>query len=624
MESPLPVDLKYAISSVLKNNKDSIDQIEIEVRIRDSKKDRRLEILEEKLLEDDYSLEKSHSVDFINNDQRTTYKNGEYFNTSKTPLMNNRRFDDKHRLKVSVVKEEEKPAKEPKKYDIVRNKERRSYTKDNFSIDITEVKEDDSKSQSENERVELEIEVINAKFFIFDDLNNVIKYVFDILFTTEDDVVEDFTKALGRKEDTLNNIGKFFSRARDLEIKDLTNNGILKPFTISIKAHGVTAFLYFHKSGIYLVTNIVKEAKCEKISPPIEEKDSLFVGELIPKGELKKPIKEEFLFLPYDCLRHNNIDLRNHNYLTRYSKCQNIYDKVFGNILVNQKHIYRYKATVDSLNETVIGVYKIIDKLNYYTDGIIFTPIKSPYIADGQNVNNKYRKLSKYLDVCKYKVPEDLTIDFKVMEDGVHTTKGLFLGADKFPIKDWSFDLSNKKELIGKIIEFKPYEDSEGRIIYEPVRDRTEDKGVPNSKYVAETLWRLRYVPIEKNTLEGKTIQLMKRYHNQVKERLINNMSGFVIDIGSGNGAEIPKYLKNNKIKEVLFIEPCQEFIEEFKRRRSNLDLRGKEFRIIKSGGEETVKILNEVKEYLLPKIKNKSDNLNINMMISLSFFLEG
>ena len=320
-------------------------------------------------------------------------------------------------------------------------------------------------------------------------------------------------------------------------------------------------------------------------------------------------------------MRHNNIDLRNHNYLTRYSKCQNIYDKVFGNILVNQKHIYRYKATVDSLNETVIGVYKIIDKLNYYTDGIIFTPIKSPYIAAGQNVSNKYRKLSNYLDVCKYKVPEDLTIDFKVMEDGVHTTKGLFLGADKFPIKDWSFDLSNKKELIGKIIEFKPYEDSEGRIIYEPVRDRTEDKGVPNSKYVAETLWRLRYLPIEKNTLEGKSIQLMKRYHNQVKERLINNMSGFVIDIGSGNGSEMPKYLKNNKIKEVLFIEPCQEFIEEFKRRRSTYDLKGKEYRIIKSGGEETEKILNEVKEYLLPKIKNKSDNLNINMMISLSFF---
>ena len=61
--------------------------------------------------------------------------------------------------------------------------------------------------------------------------------------------------------------------------------------------------------------------------------------------------------------------------------------------------------------------------------------------------------------------------------------------------------------------------------------------------------------------------------------------------------------------------------LKKFKRRRSLKNLKGKEFRIIKSDGEETDKIINEIKEYLLPKMNNKRDILNINMMISLSFF---
>jgi len=336
----LPESLKYDIQAVLNKNKKNLESIEIEVKIRDEKKDKNLKLLEENLLSDGYILEESQSIDYRYSQKRVTYINGDYFDTSKKSLMNDKYFPN-HNLKLTVSKEEMKKIDQPEDLEdsLIRKKNRKSYKKDNFSIDITDIN---------SEKKELEIEVIKAKDFNFLKLNQLLNYIIDILFDFNDKVIEDFTFAMGRKQSTLYNIGKdFFSKARDLEFKDLTNDGILQSFTISLKADGETRFLYFHTSGIYLI-NLNKDL-IEKISFPIKElNNSLFVGEIIPKEELRKAIKEDFLFLPYDCLRYNNIDIKNQNYLTRYQKAENIYDKVFGNILVNRKPTFKYENSVES------------------------------------------------------------------------------------------------------------------------------------------------------------------------------------------------------------------------------------------------------------------------------------
>lgn len=613
MAFQLPISLKYDIVAVLNKNKSSIKDIEIEVKIRDKKKNKNIKLLEENLIADGYKYHTEESIDYRNDNLRITYLNGEYYNTSKYSLMSDKYFNT-HDLKLTIVKEEkEKISSLPDemKNSLIREKKRekkrKSYKKDNFSIDITEI--------NNTNNIELEVEIIDARKFNFEKLNEILNYIFDILFVDNDSIIEDFTFAMGRKEISINKVHDLFSKARDLEFKDLTNDGILQPFTISLKADGDTRFLYFHTSGIYLI-NINKD-NIEKILHPIKElNNSLFVGEII-----ETKIKKDYLFLPYDCLRYNNIDIKNHNYLIRYEKCQNIYDKKFNNILIKEKPTLTYENNVNSLNNTVIEMYKIMKKVEYDTDGIIFTPINSPYITNGQK--NYFRKderqLNKFLDVCKYKIPEDLTIDLLVKENGVYTTSGKFKGTRNFPVQDYSFQYDEK--LIGKIIEFKPYLDKEEKIIYKPYRDRSDTKTKPNGLNVVNILWNLRHDPINLTTMEGKDNKLQRKYHNQIKNEIINNLDGFVIDIGSGKGGDLNKYLKNFNIKEGLFIEPNDNFIEEFIRRRDNKNLKNKEFRIIKGGGEETEKIITEIKNYILPKMKYKDENWNINMMISLSFF---
>lgn len=599
MVTILPENLKYDVTSILKKNQDVINNIEIEIRIRDPKKDSKIQFLEENLTKDGYNLEEVETIDYLDNGKRTTYRNGQYFNTSKTDLIKPRIFKEQHDIKFSISKEELTPSSKPKNYSMVRNKKRKSFTKDNFTIDITLVND---------KNIELEIEVLKASEFIFEDLNKLLDYLFGLLF---DRIIEDFTQAMGRKSDKIDDTRDLFSEARDLEWRDLTYNGILQPYAISLKAEGVTSFIYFHPLGVFL---IYRKGQYYKISTPLENFTyNLYVGEIIERKGGK------FLFLPYDCLRYNNQDIKSQNYLERYQKCQTLYKKTFGDVTIEQKELLVYQRDVASFNQAVSRAFEMRKEVDYGTDGIIFTPINSPYVTLGQrNARNKKvkRVLSNFPDVCKYKLPQDLTIDFLVKEDGVHTNKGLFEGSFKNPVKDWSFQY--EKDMIGKIVEFKPHQEGE-KIIYKPLRIRDE-KPAPNSFYTASRLWELRQRPIQPETLEGKNIKLMRRYHNQIKERLIEKQSGMVIDIGSGKGGDIKKYLDNRKIKEVAFFEPNEDFIEEFNRRIKSFALGNKSFSIIKSGGEETQKIITQIESQIVPKM-NGNENWNINMMISLSFF---
>jgi len=596
----MDTNIVFDLKNLLSKNIEKISQIEIEVKIKNGKSIN-ISNLEEKLLSENYILEENFYIDYIYKNKRTTFHNSKYYNTSKNNIYT--KFFKNYKLTVSIEEEEELISPSVRreisipKYDIIRKKYRRSYKKDNFSIDITVVNE---------EKVEIEVEVIDAKIFDMKKLNKVL----DMIEEQNSNIIEDFSKAMGRVEKDLNSLNNLFSKARDLEFKDLKKNGILKPFTISLKADGKTIFLYFHISGVYLVD--INREKIEKIALKNDLVDCLYVGEIIKKENLKKDIKENFLFLPYDCLRYNNIDIRNLNYLIRFRKCESIYDLKFETIKIQKKDILTYHSNTESFNETVKKSFDNMKKVIYYTDGIIFTPIKSSYIAKGQYLRKSQkgkRNLSNFLDVLKYKKPEDLTIDLLIKEDGVYSSRGLFKSRDIFKFSDTD---------IGKIAEFKPFLE-EGKIIYRVNRIR-EDKTFPNGIDVVETLWRLRKDPIELKTLEGQNTKLMRKYHNVIKkERIINKLSGLVLDIGSGVGGDLDKYLKNENIKDVLFVEPNVEFIEEFERRRSNLYLGNKNFHIIRAGGEETDKISEAFKEYILPKSENC--DLHINMMISLSFF---
>ena len=110
----------------------------------------------------------------------------------------------------------------------------------------------------------------------------------------------------------------------------------------------------------------------------------------------------------------------------------------------------------------------------------------------------------------------------------------------------------------------------------------------------------------------------MRKFNNQIKAKLIDKISGFVVDIGAGKGGDIPKFLKNKKIQKVVAIEPNKNFVTEYNRRLENMRTFNK-FSLLNAGGEETDKILN-FSESNFPQ-SMKDVEFNITFMISLSFF---
>jgi hypothetical protein len=110
----------------------------------------------------------------------------------------------------------------------------------------------------------------------------------------------------------------------------------------------------------------------------------------------------------------------------------------------------------------------------------------------------------------------------------------------------------------------------------------------------------------------------MRKFNNQIKSKIIENISGYVVDIGAGKGGDIPKFLKNKKIQKIVAIEPNKEFVTEYIRRLENMRTFNK-FSLLNAGGEESEKILN-FSESNFPQ-NMKDIDFNITFMISLSFF---
>lgn len=621
MTSFLPKGLKYTILGALEKG---TEDVEIEARIRERADQYKITTLEDFLKEEGYTKLEKHTVDYLQDGGRITFDGKSYYRTIKQQLTGPKFYQDKNDLKVTVCKEVNSEADKPSSYQMLREKNRRSYHKDNFSVDITEVVEKDLQKHTEKTKTEIEIEVIKAADFDFDDFSSLVEMVLGKLFSDDKQVIEGFTLAMGRQDSTLTDMFRFFSKARDLKFRDLTVDGLPQPFAVSHKAHGENAFLYFHADGVFLFYILRRENQLERISPLTKNleplKDSLFQGEIIPNHQLKKMVVSNFLFLPYDCLRFNDRDMKQSNYQTRLEQAGVLYGLNIEKegrfyLSIEEKKTIFYEGDVEELNKAVSEIISQKKKVKYDTDGLIFTPQNSPYLTEGQlrNPRSDKRILSNFMDVCKFKKPDDLTIDLLVKKDGVYTNKGIFKGTKFNPIRPDSFII--KSSYYDKIIEFQPFEE-DGKIRYKFYRDRTQDKKMPNKPSQVEENWDLRYRPILEETLTGKDILLLRAYHNQLKKGLIEKQSGYVVDLGSGKGGDLKKYKDNRRLKKILYLEPNTEFIEEFKRRQENLSMPGD---IIQGGAEETLKIMTKARAYF-PESFGK-ENLNINFMISLSFF---
>lgn len=600
-------DIKNAISNKNKN-------LEIELRFRGPLTNEIIDSVSENLIEKGYEESTSFTVDYIGNTVnsnepiRISKENSKYYETSKSNILNNIFRKDNYSMKLSINREIRKIVKEKPSIinELIREKDRTTFSKDNLQVDITRVKENDL------QRLELEIEVIDSDKFNYEQFDSLAKEIYEIISVSYESIISVFAYVLSGgilKTESLSSVYHFVSKPRDLQLQDLTNDGILKPFAISLKADGVQKFLMLHNSGSYFIDN----KNVNKINSQKFEKLSVYVGEYI---------ESKNLYLPFDTIVFEDQNVKEQDYLTRYNFCKQIAKVKLNKINISEKPIYTYEENnVESFNQTISKVYQTVEESVFNIDGLIFTPIRSGYIANGQDKSLTKRVLSNYNDVCKYKKPEDLTIDFLVKDNALWSYDSSVRNKLKKPWFMNSNNISRETFLIdkwkNKVVEFTPIF-NDGNIIYKPIRIR-EDKQFPNKLEVADKLFRLRQNPIEKETLEGKTTQLMRKYHNVIKRKMIANQTGYVIDIGSGKGGDLDKYANNMNIKKVFSIEPQSEFIEEYNRRLMNLKKGKEKFYNVQGGGEDTEKIIKGSSEWFTDI--QKFDTININFMISLSFF---
>nr|QBK89774.1 MAG: mRNA capping enzyme [Pithovirus LCPAC101] len=359
-----------------------------------------------------------------------------------------------------------------------------------------------------------------------------------------------------------------------------------------------------------------------------------FIGRTRPKYFYAHGISRgiEILFYPFDVLSERptnyslistdirgDISIQKKSHQKRISLIDYVFKKVFdgssGTFKIMPKKFYDFYDT-----QSMFRIIRELDKdrkiLPVNDDGFIFVPndvpydykIPSSYIQRGKdnvihNIKNKYNNLWDITVIRKWKSFDNLTIDLSAnMINGKINT---FVGGNK------QFNTGGRKSIyinpnhkllqntLNKktVIEFMPIQrfDKDGNkyIELKPERLRLDKLG-PNSEGTALDVWKNIIDPISLDTLKGRTIRLMRKYHNRIKssiyDSLIGTSSKNILDIGSGRGGDLNKlfnYKQSRYIplfRKMVAVEPNIDNIKEYQRR---LEERGYTASIIMDGSND-------------------------------------
>jgi len=471
----------------------------------------------------------SHTIDIYRKEKRFTKIGRDYFNTSKSAPVVLRviEFEDEgFDLKFTVSKEKMTQTKEPKTYDFKRIKDRTSFVNGNITIDLTVITHEDDEDNETPQSYEVEVEVINSLKFNASLFYNTIFMVVDLVRDPGKILIPYFNKSLnfGRveKNDQLDRSG--VARPRDLRFEDITNNGLLQHYAISVKIDGEPKFMVFHPTiGIWFIQFSRDKSrifeKIGDISGFEHLKDTIFAGEVVDKK-----------YYPFDCVMYKGKRVFNQDFIMRRKYTEEINGKRIAGYNIILLQIFKYQSRSEDFYKAVREAFQEEATLDVSTDGLVFNPIYSDYVPLGQYQQKKDRILSKYPDICKYKLPENRTIDFEVKEGILYSAGGiLFQGSEKYPFNDKNYTL-DMDDLEGNIVEFSPVLHPSGeKITYKPIRIRY-DKDYPNSHEVAIENWESQYDPIYPSTLMGKDTRLYTRYLTLLIKKMRKNMEGYVID----------------------------------------------------------------------------------------------
>ena len=239
----------------------------------------------------------------------------------------------------------------------------------------------------------------------------------------------------------------------------------------------------------------------------------------------------------------------------------------------NKGTVYdRARATLDEVEETRV-----------HADGLIF--------QSHLWYQNHHTK--------KWKPEGQLTIDFLLRPvEGDPNAMWLLVGDRRVDVPFEEMQLRVPGGMFkGEKVEGRVVEAKWTGSTFEIERFR-EDRDRPNALATAIDVWRDIQHPIPRATIEGDTLQTMRRWHNNKKRDLLFaefRRGEVLVDIGSGRGGDLSKWTELG-LKHVYVVEPNGENLAILNDRASQMKS-VVSFDIIPHGIEKTQKVLQEIGE---------------------------
>jgi len=454
-----------------------------------------------------------------------------------------------------------------------------------FRIDLTRVtgwsiNKNGKKSDVNSHEIELEIiklPIINAEKQLWGGIHFMLELVqntrFPVTSSTIQNVIFGFNSLFESSIiDIENKKGKNWTFDRNTKIFNIVNkprNLKLKSLfstdlSITDKANGERRLLFFRPDGVYLLYPPNNVMLFLKSGIDIEPNIAKNMANTILDGELVLLENGARLYLSFDLLVERSTDLRFVIFKNRIKRLR----ELLGHNPVSAIAMKEYKLSNEgNFYQRINAMLDEIPNKNYSNDGLII---------------NKENDLYPTGIVEKWKPPNELTIDFHVEiykndnldQKDVQTIFKLFtkLENNKLILFEGSLEHPNSGKIFVEKSVLEKFPMSNGQIVemawdftlnsFIPRRIRY-DREYPNKHSVALDVWNDIMNPILEKTIRGHDLILMRKYHNIVKSKMIENCkNGFLVDIGSGRGGDIHKWIKN-KIN-VFAVEPNSEHLIEF------------------------------------------------------------
>lgn len=428
------------------------------------------------------------------------------------------------------------------------------------------------------------------------------------------DKYDNFTKHINIRKNQPENI-----KLSDLKTK-YDSKGFGDEYTVTNKLNGDRKFIFITGDFIALISKTIDIVYIGPTGFGIDDKGKKYTSYSILDAELYLTSSNIELHV-FDCMAYDeNYKIPEKGYIHKKSHIERL---PIANSIVNQlnkkkliPNIYMKKFWSAKLAYKCIEAMKdkFGDKYMEENDGLIFTPKNKPYNTD---------KNDRSSITLKYKFPQHMSIDFRLENTrkkdlgfiaDLYVTFGKYEGIFKDDILPSTIELEDNSN--DKLIVECLYKNGK----WEISRDR-DDKESPNyidvAKNVAydikhpisledlyfylEASTNPKYIYMTTNDIKNEKDNDENKYRtfiNTSKRNVIRKYASekVVLDIGSGKGGDLHKYLSAN-VKFLYAVEPNIEFSDEFIKRIKSKELfaMNSKTALLKFEGEKTDNIKSSI-----------------------------